>query len=216
MLHAQRIGVLHRAAHDAGVDLLERLTDRVRACSPSVAVTGRLAAGSASALLLAEARNADLVVVGHRHGAAGTAVGLSVAERVATSHTGTVMIVRVPGWPPGPEFGARPVVVGVERVGSPSPAVEFALRQARLRGCDLVVLHADKTATAADQTETDGGVRVRRLTVAADPADALVDFSGEAAAVVLGRRPLGVPIALLGSVSRAAVQHAHCPVFLVG
>jgi nucleotide-binding universal stress UspA family protein len=216
MLHVQHVGTLHRKAHDAGLQLIERLTERVRACSPSLTVTSRVAAGSTPALLLADARSADLVVVGHRHGAAGTAIGLSIAERVATLHSGAVMIVRVPGWPPGPEFGKRPVVVGVDQVGSRSAAVEFALREARLRGCDLVVLHAGKAVPADDRMQTDGGVRVRQLSVAAAPADALVDFSNEAAAVVLGRRPSGLPVALLGSVSRAVVQRAHCPVFLVG
>jgi nucleotide-binding universal stress UspA family protein len=216
ILHVQHIGALRRSSHDAGVRLLERLTDRVRAYWPSLVVTSRLATGSAPALLLADARNADLVVVGHQHGAAGTAIGLSVAERVATLHAGTVMIVRAPGWPPGPEFGGRPIVVGVDQGGARTPAVEFALQEARQRGCDVVVLHAGRTVVAVDQTHTDDEVRVRRLDVAADAADALVDFSGEAAAVVLGRRHSGIPIALLGSVSRAVVQHAHCPIFLVG
>jgi nucleotide-binding universal stress UspA family protein len=41
--------------------------------------------------------------------------------------------------------------------------------------------------------------------------------STRAAALVVGRRgPGSMPAALLGSVSRAVVQHAHCPVFLVG
>ncbi|MFD0524390.1 universal stress protein [Paractinoplanes durhamensis] len=129
-------------------------------------------------------------------------------------HTGVVLVVRVPGWPAGPGFGTRPVVVGVDR--DDSPAIGFARREALLRGSDLVVLHADTTPRAA-RVETVGGVRIHRRFVAEDPAVALVEASNEAAALVIGRHgPGGIPAGLLGSVSRSVVQRAHCPVFLVG
>jgi len=58
---------------------------------------------------------------------------------------------------------------------------------------------------------------VRRTGVSADPMSALIDASGTAAAVVVGRHGTGAMArASLGSVSRALVQRAHCPVFLVG
>lgn len=219
MVHAQHSGGSRSAARDAGSRLLERLADRVHACSPTVAVTSSLVIGSASSLLLAAARDADLVVVGHRHGAAGSAFGLSVGDRVAAQHPGTVPGPgsRVPGWPPGPGFGERPVVVGVEHLGTVTPATRFALEEARVRGCDLVILHAQPYAASAGRAEMIGGVRVHHRTVDADPAPAPLDFSNRAAAVVIGRRSLGaIPVTMLGSVGRAMVRHAYCPVFLVG
>jgi nucleotide-binding universal stress UspA family protein len=197
--------------------LLERLTDRVHACSPSVAVTSRIETGSATHRLLSRGRESSLVVVGHRHGIAGIAFGLSVGDRVAARHTGPVLVVRVPGWPPGPQFGQRPIVVGADRPGLTTPAAGFALAEARARGCELVVLHADDRATPSARAETVGGVLVHHRTVAADPATALLDISSRAATVVLGRRgATGSPVALLGSVSRTMLQRACCPVFLVG
>ncbi|MFC7277710.1 universal stress protein [Paractinoplanes rhizophilus] len=214
MMHVQRAGGLRSPPREAGARLLERLTERVHACSPSVTVTSRLTAGSAAPLLLVEAKKANLVVVGHRHGAAGSVFGVSVSDRIAAGHNGVVMVVRIPGWPPGPGFGARPIVVGVD--GEDSPAVGFAHAEAKLRGSDLVLLHAGR-APRSERADTVGGVRMQRRFVADDPVTALIEASSRAAALVLGRHgPGGIPSGLLGSVSRSVVQHAHCPVFLVG
>lgn len=204
----------HGPGYDSGAVLLERLTDRVHAHSSTVAVTSRLAVGVASALLLSDAQAADLVVVGHRHGAAATAFGISVGDRVAAGHRGTVLVVRVPGWPPGPEFARRPIVVGVDH--APSPAVAFAMEEARARGCDVVMVHAGAAAEKADRFDIVGGVHVQHHNVPGDPATALVDASGTAAALVVGRSGIAGLPGSLGSVSRALVQRAHCPVFLVG
>ena len=210
MLH---IKSARQSAQDDGARLIERLTERVRACAPSVAVTSRILTGSAASRLLVEGRHAGLVVVGHRHGAASSVFGVSVGERVAVDHNGVVMVVRIPGWPPGPGFAARPIVVGVD--GDDSAAVGFAHREAKLRGSELVLLHAGRTPRV-ERVDTLGGVRMHRRFVVDDPSDALIDASTRAAALVVGRRgPGGMPVGMLGSVSRAVVQHAHCPVFLV-
>ncbi|MCU7729527.1 universal stress protein [Actinoplanes sp. KI2] len=210
MVHVQGS---RQSAQDAGARLLERLTERVRACAPTVAVTSRIVTGAAASRLLVEGRHAGLVVVGHRHGAASSVFGVSVGERVAVDHSGVVMVVRIPGWPPGPGFAARPIVVGVD--GDDSPVVGFGHGEARLRGSELVLLHAGRTPRV-ERVEIFGGVRMHRRFVADDPAAALVEASAGAAALVVGRHgPGGMPAGMLGSVSRAVVQHAHCPVFLV-
>lgn len=217
LVHVRHPGPVHQADPDAAARLLERLTERVHACSPSVAVTSGIRVGTAGSQLLADAYNANLVVVGHRHGPTGTAFGLSVADRVAAHHTGPVLVVRVPGWPPGPDFGRRPIVVGADGSATTSAAIRFSLEEARVRGCDLVMLHAGAGVVPADRVEDIDGVTVHHRSVGDDPATALVEASGQAAAVVVGRRGAGgFPAAMLGSVSRSLVQRAHCPVFLVG
>nr|BFE71880.1 universal stress protein [Actinoplanes digitatis] len=217
IVHVQRAGGLRPPSHDAGAQLLRRLTDRVHACSPSLMVTSTLAVGSAGWLLLAEAATASMVVVGHRHGTAYTAFGLSVGERVAAQHRGPVLVVRVPGWPPGPGFGERPIVVGADQPGQLTPVAGFALAEARARGCEVVMLHADPNAAPADRLEMVEGVRVHHRTIDADPETALGDASNRAAALVLGRHSAaGSPVTLLGSVSRNLLQHAYCPIFLIG
>jgi nucleotide-binding universal stress UspA family protein len=218
LLHVQHAGGARYPARDAGDRLLERMTDRVHAYSPTVPVTSRVAVGAAATLLLSEARDASLVVVGHRHSAVGLAFGLSVGERVAAHHTGAVLVVRIPGWPPGPDFGARPLVVGVDDSPSSTRVVEFAVGEARVRGCDLIMVHAAGVdGVAQDSLDSADGVLIHRRVVPGDPSAALINASERAAAVVVGRRgPGGFASSLLGSVSRSMVQNAHCPVFLVG
>jgi nucleotide-binding universal stress UspA family protein len=214
LLHVQHLAT----DRDAGERPMERMTDRVRACSPGVVVTSRVAVGPAAPVLLSDGYNANLVVVGHRHSVVGRAFGLSVADRVAAHRMGPVLVVRVPGWPPGLDFGARPLVVGVD--GSPASvqAVDFAITEAGVRGCEVILLEAaGEAATAAEHSEFRDGVLVHRRVVAGDPVARLIDVSQSAAAVVVGRRgPGGFAGSLLGSVSRSMVQRAHCPVFLVG
>lgn len=214
ILHAQAART-PSSSRDAGARLLQRLTDRVHAGAPSVPVNSRLLVGSAASLLLAEARAADLLVVGNRHGTTSAALGLSVADRLAGNHEGVLLVVRVPGPQPGTGFGGRPVVVGVEQPGTLTPAARFALQEARLRGCELVMVSARHSPAPADRTETIDGVLVHHRTIDADPVTALTDLSHRAAALVVGRRGFGGhPATMLGSVSRAMIQRAGCPVFL--
>jgi nucleotide-binding universal stress UspA family protein len=215
ILHAQ-LGRPLSSSRDAGARLLQRLTDRVHAGSSSVPVNSRLVVGSAASLLLAEARAADLLVVGNHYGAAGAALGLSVADRLAGHHEGVLLVVRVPRPPNKPGVGERPIVVGVDQPGTPTPAVRFALQEALLRGCELVMLSARHGPAPADRTETIDGVLVHHRTMDADPVTALTGFSHRAAALVVGRRGFGGhPVTMIGSVSHAMIHKAGCPVFLV-
>ncbi|WP_079049580.1 universal stress protein [Streptomyces torulosus] len=90
------------------------------------------------AVLEAEARAADLFVVGARGmgGFIGMLVGSKAVNLAAYSHC-PVMVVREEE--PDP---ARPIVLAVD--GSPmgEKAVDFALAEASLRGADLVAVHA--------------------------------------------------------------------------
>ncbi|GAA3336554.1 hypothetical protein GCM10020358_29750 [Amorphoplanes nipponensis] len=218
LVHVQPAGGGRNPARDLGARLLERMTDRVHGYSPTVAVSSHLAVGAPAAALLAEAATADLVVVGHQHGLAGAALGRTVGDRVAVQHPGTVLVVRVPGWPPGPGYATRPLVVGVDASAASPRTIAFAVREAQVRGCDLIMLHAAGDAPVPmDRVDHRDGVAVHHRTVAGDPVTALVAASGDAAALVVGRHGRrSVTGALLGSVSRALLQRADCPVFLVG
>ncbi|KUL23495.1 universal stress protein [Actinoplanes awajinensis] len=213
------VNVRRTGADEAGESLLRRLTDRVHASAPAVVVSSRLAVGAHPAqLLLAAAGDADLLVVGHRHGATSTALGRSVADRVGRHHAGPVLVVRMPGWPAGPEFGARPLVVAVDGSAPARAAAEFAYAEARVRGCDVTQLHiVGDRMDLARRLEDRDGVRVHHRIMSGDPASALLAESARAAAVVIGRSRHEVIVpTLLGPAAHLLPQRALCPVFLVG
>jgi nucleotide-binding universal stress UspA family protein len=194
------------------------MADRVHAFSGTVPVVSRLEVGNPAAVLIADAASADLMVVGRRHGTTGAAFGVAVGDRVAGHHGVPVLVVRVPGWPPGQGLVHRPIVVGVDDSPLSPRLIDFALSEARVRGCDVMLLHADGDPGAkTDLLEKVDGVVVHHRIDRAEPVAALVDASARAAAVVIGRRGhSGLTGVLLGSVSREVLQHAQCPVFLVG
>jgi nucleotide-binding universal stress UspA family protein len=131
------------------------------------------------------------------------------------------------------------IVVGVD--GSPTSlgALEWAVREARLRGATLELVHVSffrQTAldleTFADQKEREQAILDAAVAKASamapdvnvtgrlcDPptAKALVDLSKEADLLVVGSRGFGPFKELtLGSVSQDCARHAQCPVVIIG
>jgi nucleotide-binding universal stress UspA family protein len=213
------VNVRRGGADSAGTALLRLLTDRVHARFPAVPVTSRLVAGIHPAqALLAEAGDADLLVLGHRHGATRTLPGHSVADRIGRHRSGPVMVIRMPGRPSGDEFGAAPLVAAVDASAPSRVAVDFALAEARVRGCDVTLLHvAGDRTDLAGRLEIRDGVPVQHRIVSGDPITALVEESGRAAAVVIGRHTHpALSGSRLGPAAQAVPRRALCPVFLVG
>jgi hypothetical protein len=223
LLHVHPAGPARYSAGAEGARLLERMADQVHESAPTVTVSSHLAVGAAATVLLAELTDTDMVVVGQHSGPAGTAFGLRIEERVAALHPGPALVVPVPGRHPAPGSTDRPVVVGVDDSSSPAPALDFARAEARLRGCELIVLHATAdSAVLQDRREHAEGIRVHHRVVAGDPAAALVAASERAAAAVVGRHGAVVSTTavvnttFVDRVGRALVRDAACPVFLIG
>ncbi|MGC4893458.1 universal stress protein [Micromonospora sp. DT31] len=207
---------------------------------PGLRVQVRQVAGGPGATMVEESRRAELVVVGSRGvgGFAGLLVG-SVSGQLAQHGHCPVLVVRPPEQPI-PMGG--PVLVGVDGSGSAGYAVELAADEAARRDAELVLTHVRSPergavapevaaeASTAEQAESAGllaaaaervraahpGLRVtERAVVAASPEAALLQASGTASLVVVGSRGRGGFVGLLlGSVSQAVVQHAHCPVLV--
>jgi nucleotide-binding universal stress UspA family protein len=167
---------------------------------------------------------AGLVVVGHRGtgGFAGLLAG-SVALHTAAHALCPVVVVR--GTEAAPD---APVVVGVDGSPESREATEFAFAAAARRGVPLVAVcgwPVDRVAPAADSIVTTLGtsparypsVELRAEFVSGrSPADAMVRAAERAGLVVVGSRGLsGLRGLLLGSVGRALIEHAPCPVAVV-
>ncbi|GIJ20913.1 universal stress protein [Micromonospora lutea] len=219
--------------------LIIAAVDEAEATVPGLRVTGELVEGEATAVLLAAARTATMVVLGHR-GAGGFAalvVG-SVAVKLAAYADCPVLVAR------GAPHTDGAVVVGVDGSESSRRAVEFAVQEAALRGADLRALHAyrhpvstgpgdmqplvyDESELRADEdravaesiaglTERYPEVPIIRDSVRGRAARVLTDASRQAQLVVVGGQGHGeVTGLLLGSVSQSLLHHSHCPVAVV-
>ncbi|MFI0779940.1 universal stress protein [Streptomyces sp. NPDC021212] len=137
--------------------VLATAAERAGRRAPALKVMTDLAADDAVTALLRAGQSAEAVVVGSRgRGEFASlllgSVGLGIAARASCP----VIVVR--GRPEGLHGRMGRVAVGIaerERPGEhdrtpPSPAVAFALREARLRGCELAAVHAWRCAGADD------------------------------------------------------------------
>lgn len=204
---------------------------------PSVEVTIELVEGTTVGVLRDQAAGAAEIVLGSRGlgGFTGALMG-SVSTYVATHTHGPVIVVR-----PGGEEARGEIVVGVDDSPQSEPALAYAFEQARLRGAVLRAVHAWQLPVHAFAPEISYDMdeirqaqhrvvsqrlgawqeKFPEVTVVEDvqsahPVDALTDASARADLVVVGSRGMSsVGAALLGSVSRGVLHHAHCPVAVV-
>jgi nucleotide-binding universal stress UspA family protein len=210
---------------------------------PDAEVTVELLHGSPARVLRSQAHRDAGIVLGSRGlgGFTGALLG-SVSDHVAGHASCPVVVVR-PGASARSEAGAahREIVVGVD--GSPEcePALDYAFEEARLRGCVLravygwqLPVHAFAPEAVYDMDEIRRAqYRVMQEQVeswhakypevpvvqdarSAHPVDALVQASRKAELTVVGSHGRGVlGSAMLGSVSRGLLHHAHGPVAVV-
>ena len=189
--------------------------------------SGWLACENAADALLAEAPQAELIVVGTRaHNRLGTVLG-SVATAVTARATCPVVVVR------GTER-TGPILVGTDGSPDSERAVEFAFEYAARVGVPLSVVYcwqgrgdeagADAQAllhewlaeSLTTYCEKYPGVKVRTKVVEGRPATALAELTADASLVVVGSRGRGGVVGLLlGSVSQSLLRHAACPVIVV-
>ncbi|MCG5452449.1 MULTISPECIES: universal stress protein [Micromonospora] len=228
------------APSEEAQQMLERTAAELTGRWPGLAVEVRQVLGGPGATMIEESRRAELVVVGSRGlgGFTGLLLG-SVGAQVAAHAHCPVLVVR-PDEQPIPVDG--PVLVGVDGSESSRLAVGVGADEAALRDVPLVLAHVgppdgDRTvpeeieeSQAAYQAEAvrllaDASAVVRAehpdLVVrehpvrAAGAAQGLIEASGTASLLVVGTRGrAGFTGLLLGSVSQAAIQHAHCPVLV--
>ncbi|MEV1159106.1 universal stress protein [Micromonospora chokoriensis] len=220
--------------------MLERTATELADRWPGLVVEVRQVAGGPGITMIEESRRADLVVVGSRGlgGFAGLLLG-SVGSQVAAHAHCPVLVVR-PDEQPIPVDG--PVLVGVDGSESSGLAAGYAADEAALRDVPVVLVHVGpptegrtvpeeiEESQAAYQADAvrllaDASAAVRAehpdLVVrehpvrAAGAAQGLIEASGNASLLVVGTRGrAGFTGMLLGSVSQAAIQHAHCPVLV--
>jgi nucleotide-binding universal stress UspA family protein len=223
-------------------EVLEAAVRQAGELAGDVEVRPVLETGAATLVLLKQSALADLVVLGSRGrgGFTGLLLG-STSLQVAMHAPCPVVVIRTAAdVAPGPSAGR--IVVGAD--GSPHSelALGFAFEQAQERSAGVTAVRAWLSpsvyvnATPADQrkqaeqveqaalTESLApwrqqypGVDVLERAVFSEPiAKMLIDESAGAELLVVGSHGRGGFGGLvLGSVSHAALHHAHCPVAVV-
>ncbi|TDO48329.1 nucleotide-binding universal stress UspA family protein [Kribbella sp. VKM Ac-2571] len=188
-----------------------------RKFEPGLPVTGSRVDGFPSAVLLAESRTADLIVLGSR--VTGRLLGLVVSsagiDLSAHAHC-PVVVVR-----PGDDalVGSR-VVIGYDGSPPADAAVEFGLDYARRHE-----LAARIVTVLSDEDDDDHGLlaairphahEAEIVEVTGHPSELLLEWSADAQLLVVGSRGHGgFAGLLLGSVSQTMLHQAPCPVAVI-
>jgi nucleotide-binding universal stress UspA family protein len=180
-----------------------------------------------------------VVVLGSRgrHGFSGLRLG-STSLHVAMHAPCAVVVIRTAGEDALPGASAGRVVVGTDNSPGSQRALDLAFEEAGSRGIGLTAVLAsagpefDTSAAPpheweaaaqeekgvlagilADYRSQHPAVEVVEKAVWGDPATVLIDESRGAELVIVGSHGRGgFGGMLLGSVSHALLQHAHCPV----
>jgi nucleotide-binding universal stress UspA family protein len=219
---------------------VEDAVAHARSAEPRVKAHGAVVTGEAMEVLVRETKTAQLAVVAGRGLSAFTRllVGSTAVHLSAYGHC-PVLVVRAGG--AGPR---GPVLLAVDGSPAGAAAVEFAFAEAARRRAGLVALHvwsawtryspgrdepsgptADGPAAEGDRVLAEAlagaeksypDVRVERTAVEGSARELLIEASKDAGLLVTGARGHGgFAGLLLGSVSQALLQHAHCPVAVV-
>ncbi|TCC44875.1 universal stress protein [Kribbella pittospori] len=192
--------------------------------------SGWLANQAPADAILAEAVDADMVVVGTRsRNKMSAAVLGSVATSVASKAPCPVVVVRG-------DRRSGPVVVGTDGSVDSDEALAFAFEQATASGQPLTVVYCwrpqEQHVESAESTSEllknwlaeslepyrakHPAVRVKVSVLEGRASAKLVDLSQDASLVVVGSRGRGgVAGLLLGSVSQSLLHHADSPVAVV-
>ncbi|MFW6692301.1 universal stress protein [Streptomyces sp. MAR4 CNX-425] len=210
-----------------------------RKAAPDVPADGEVVTGETTQVMIDESEKAPLAVVGTRGLGTFTRllVGSTAVDLCAYGHC-PVLVVR--GGGPGP---GGPVLLAVDGSAAGADAVGFAFAEASRRQVGLVALHVSSAwarhppdGRGAPGTPAAPGaegervltealaaagtaypdVPVERSVVEGSARELLIAASRDAGLLVTGARGRGgFTGLLLGSVSQALLQHAHCPVAVV-
>lgn len=242
--HGLPLHLLHAATDESEAsDVLAAASLRAEERAPSVRMSSEVLREDPASALVDRGRNAFALVLGSRGlgGFTGMLLG-SVSLAVAARADCPVVVVRGGAERRPARYGS--VVVGVEDGEGSGTAVRFACREARVRRCTLVAVHAwsrrpvrsavssparwyapEVARRPPDQVlhdalhgvvEPSGELVVTRQVTEGPARRALLDAAAKADLLVVGARRRQGHLGLqLGLVNHALLHHAPCPVAVV-
>ncbi|MCD0448877.1 universal stress protein [Actinocorallia sp. API 0066] len=227
------------ALEDAADKASAAAAERVRTAHPGLQVDRIVECGSPPYLLVAHGRRAELLVLGRNadHPFGAGILG-SVSAQVVGHATGPTVLVREGQAPP--EAGPGDIVVGVDGSPSSRDALRAAFLEAHLHEMPLTaycawppdaqvsgtpfLTDADLHDVCRERFEREvesvytayPEVKAAKVFESGNAAEGLLAAASGAKLLVVGTRGRGpVRSLLLGSVSRAVVRGARCPVLVV-
>ncbi|MFE7765328.1 universal stress protein [Streptomyces sp. NPDC057438] len=222
--------------------MVAEAVERARSAEPEVQVTNAVVTGEPLTVLQGQSSKAALVVVGSRGlgGFAGLLLGSTAVHLAAHSHCPVLVVREQPRTARQILLGVDGSPVGDAAVEF--AFAEAALRGSPLRAlhawtmwsASMPALQDDSmpytnpageledaeerlmAEALAGRSEKYPGVAVEHTVVRGGAREALIEASRDAGLLVVGARGRGgFAGLLLGSVSQALLQHAHCPVAVV-
>ncbi len=230
---------------DTPDQILAEARERAERTAPDADLTAESPLGHATEVLVEQSATAELVVVGARgRGPARQLVLGSVSAQLARHAACPVVVVRGPVERDAAEGAPERVVVGVDGSPTAEDAIGFAFAHAATHGLGVTAVHAWEEVLVDGLPALPGSpeqeeekqqrlhelvaeavapwrakypdVDVRERVLRGDPTQALLDDAEHTALLVVGSRGLGgFRGLLLGSVSRAVLGQADCPVAIV-
>jgi nucleotide-binding universal stress UspA family protein len=236
------VGYLMEALEQDSAEIVAEAAKTVQQLAPDLPVHTESRPGPPVAVLVELSHGREVAVVGSRGlgGFTGMLLG-SVGTGLVANAACPVAVVRGEREPADDE----PVVVGLDGSPSAETVLTEAFRAAQRRGCPLIAVHGwqdpttDLLAARGRQSDFDRDSWQRAATQALSerlesvgrqfptvhsdavvdwgrPSRALLEQAKTAQLLVVGTRGRGeLAGMLLGSTSRAMVQHAPCPVLVV-
>lgn len=232
---------LRRRSSDAQ-DMLADVRSRVEHVVTDQEVRTLALTGAPVEVLLERARSARMVVLGKR-GLGGFARVLVGSTSIAVAGRSPVPVVVIPdGWHPA-DHSDRPIVLGVDPEKADHRPIHVAFSRAQRLGVTLVAVHGwelpaayswDADTLAGDTAGMERSshrrfdevleswrsrfpdVAVRTMHAHQHPAAAVLEAAEVAQLIVLGRHAEGIFGGFaFGSVARAVMHYAECPVLVV-
>jgi len=206
--------------------LLVPACEAIQADHPDLNLDPAVVVGNAVPVLLREATDAALLVLGSTGlGELRDVVSGSVTAQLAI-HAHCPVVVVPAGWAT-PADGVADVVVGVDGAPHSDAAIDFAFEYADTAGVGITAVLASDDGRAHDhakvlsrsltrQAVDHPDVKLTTKLVDASPTDALIAASAAAGLLVIGSRGGAAVHGLLcRSVTHSALHHARCPVAVV-